>query len=299
MTVYEVPPGYRVALFATMPRSGTWYSHYFIEFMDLFMTGRSEVRTRLDILVYEGLKLGKLHTHCICPGFLEACDSKFREDWGKLRFYTPGYNFGYDRFIKGNEQVFSPLLSANIRIIYLYRNPLDQMVSFYRHIQNHKQSTTRTFEDNEGREITFESLSHFLRAGAVEGYLKQFTTYDFMRKRGTPQLLMMPYEDLLLDPERAFNRILVHLDLPPVDIGYKDAFAKALNATKPESLKNLERAMGAPLGRDQETNSETHLRGGEIGKWESVLSRADIEHIRDRFTSFGISLDRFVLKSDA
>ncbi len=298
MAVYEVPPGYRIALFATMPRSGTWYSHYFVEFLDLFLTGRQEVRTRLDLLLYEGLKLGKLHTHCICPGFLEACRGEDRDLWEDLRFYTPGFDYGTATFIAGNLAVFSPLLSANIRIVYLYRNPLDQMVSFYRHIQDHRQDSTRSFIDAEGREIAFRDLGHFVRAGALEGYIKQYQTYDFMRRRGTPQVLMLPYEDLVERPDAAFRRILGHLDLPPIGGDLEGAFGKTLNATKPESLRNLERAMGSSLGRDQRDAGESHLRGGQIGKWRGPLSDDDVAYVEERLESAGLSLAGFVLDPD-
>ena len=53
----------------------------------------------------------------------------------------------------------------------------------------------------------------------------------------------------------------------------KAAFKKALNAAKPDSLKNLETALGSSLGRDQADAGESHLRGGEVGKWTSQLSR--------------------------
>ncbi len=76
MAVYEVPPGYRIALVATMPRSGTWYSFYFFDFLDLFLSGRSQLNTRLDLHVYDALKLGKLHTHCIAQAFSKPAPAR-------------------------------------------------------------------------------------------------------------------------------------------------------------------------------------------------------------------------------
>ena len=89
MARYEVPEGYRVALIATMPRSGTWYSFYFLEFLDLHLTGRERLNTRLDLEVYHGLELGKVHLHAICPGFLEVVEGSRRAAWDRLTFYGP------------------------------------------------------------------------------------------------------------------------------------------------------------------------------------------------------------------
>lgn len=293
MAVYEVPEGYRIALIATMPRSGTWFSFYFIEFLDLFLAGREKINTRLDLHVYHGLRLGKLHTHCICPGFLEACDGEQRANWDALEFYTPGFDYGYAQFVKGNEDVFSPLINPAIRIVYLYRNPLDQIVSFYRHIQKHRQVTTRSRLTESGDEVAFDDVKDFLRSGGLESYIKQYWTYQFMGQRAPEQLLMLPYEDLVLDPQTGFRRLVAFLDLPPSEGDLKEAFRKSLNATKPESLRNLERAMGTSLGRDQTDDRESHIRGGQIGKWTDQLDENDLDYVRHRMTEFGLDIGDF------
>ena len=109
MARHEVPEGYGIALIATMPRSGTWMSFYFLEFFDLYLSGRTQLNTRLDLEVYHALRLGKVHIHTICPGFPEHCRGELRERWDALTFYNPGFDYGYGRFIAGNEAVFSPL----------------------------------------------------------------------------------------------------------------------------------------------------------------------------------------------
>jgi hypothetical protein len=260
---------------ATMPRSGTWYSFYFFEFLDLFMAGRDSLNTRLDLHVYHALKLGKLHTHCICPGFLRACQG--------------------GRFIEGNQKVFSPLQNPDIRIVYLYRNPLDQIVSYYRHIQKHRQETTRSIATESGDEVVFTDLSHFLRTAGVDGYIKQYWTYHYMKTKVPDRLFLLPYEELMASPPHAFVRVLkfLDLDLDPDRTALKAAFKKALNATKLGSLKNLEKALGSSLGRDQTDVEESHLRGGHIGKWKCQISQEDLRFIQARLNSFGLDLANF------
>ncbi|MDX1402819.1 MAG: sulfotransferase domain-containing protein, partial [Kiloniellales bacterium] len=227
------------------------------------------------------------------PGFLESCKGPLREKWDRLRFYNPGYNFGYDQFIKGNETVFSPHINPDVRIVYLFRNPLDQIVSFYRHIQHHGKGSTREFIDAKGNAIAFESLSHFLRAGALESYIKQYVTYRFLPRPAATRVLMFPYEDLVENPKRSFQRMMLHLETGPEPQGYREAFGKALNATTAESLKNLERSIGATLGRDQTRKNESHLRGGEIGKWREFLEQGDLDYAEEMLSSFGLSLSDF------
>ena len=172
---------------------------------------------------------------------------------------------------------------------------MDQIVSYYRHIQKHRQDTTRSFTTETGEELVFTDLSHFLRTAGVDGYIKQYWTYHFMKARVSDCLLLLPYEDLFTAPAEAFVRVLrfLDLDLDPDRTALKAAFKKALNATKADSLKNLETALGSSLGRDQADAEESHLRGGEVGKWTSQLSEEDLRFVQARLDAFGLDLAEF------
>ena len=182
MARYEIPKGYTVALVATMPRSGTWRSFYFLEFLDLFLSGRQTFNTRFDLEVYHALRLGKVHIHTICPGFGDACHGEERRKWDALEFYVPGFNYGYGKFIEGNERVFSPAINGDIRIVYIYRNPMDQCVSYFRHIEHHRQPSTRSYVDSDGAEKTIENLKHYIGRVGIDAYIKQYYTFHVMKK---------------------------------------------------------------------------------------------------------------------
>ena len=47
------------------------------------------------------------------------------------------------------------------------------------------------------------------------------------------------------------------------------------------------------IGSDQVDPNESHIRGGEIGKWRKRLSNDDLEEIQKRLARFGLSLDEF------
>ena len=54
--------------------------------------------------------------------------------------------------------------------------------------------------------------------------------------------------------------------------------------------------MGGSLARDQGDEHESHMRGGEIGKWKAVLDDEDLELIRRRLGEFDLSIDDFVVE---
>lgn len=295
MARYEIPPGFTIGLIASMPRSGTWYSFYFFEFLDVFLSSRSTLNTRLDLEIYHSMNFAKVHVHTICPGFLEAYDGPHREKWDALRFYVPGFNFGYEKFISGNRDVYSPITNPDIRIIYLYRNPLDQAVSFFRHAVNNIDGNKRVFVDRGGEQITLTDERHYLRTVGLEAYIKQyFTFHELSRIRGR-NILMMPYERLVRDPGSSFESMLRFVGVDIEDEHKRNAFRRALKASSPESLRNVEAALETSLGRDQTESSESHIRGGGIGKWQQYFDESDVGLVEETFREFGISLKDFEL----
>ena len=104
---------------------------------------------------------------------------------------------------------------------------------------------------------------------------------------------MVPYERLLRDGDESYARILAFLGVALDDERARAAFAKARNASKIESLKVLEQAMPGALARDQSAAGETHMRGGEVGKWKAALSDRDLDLISDRLAKFDLRLADF------
>ncbi len=297
MAEHAIPEGYTVGLLATMPRSGTWYSYYFFEFLDIHLSGRETLNTRLGVEVYDSLRLGKVSVHVSCPGFEEVYVGPLRKPWDALDYYSPGYNYGYATFIENNMDVFAPTRNPDIRIVYLFRNPLDQCVSYYRHVQNHVRDEKRRVTDSNGKERDIENVSDFLRSAGLNSYIKQYLTYRLMSQRYRKNILMIPYERLLRHPKRAFKRMLRFWNVPVTSAREFAAIDKALVSSEPESLRNVEKAMGTTLGNDQDGEAgETHIRGGQIGKWRDHLTQDDIDFVRDRLATFDIGLDEFIFE---
>ena len=295
MAEHEIPEGYTIGLLATMPRSGTWYSFYFLEFLDIHLSGRETLNTRLGVEIYDSLKLGKISVHATCPGFEEAYVGPLREPWDALDYYSAGYDFGSGTFIENNMDVFAPTRNPGIRIVYLYRNPLDQCVSYYRHAENHVRDEKRKVGSDNGKDRPIESLSDFMRSAGLDSYIKQYLSYRLMSQKYDANILMVPYEKLIRHPHRSYRRMLRFWNVPVDASGMRMAMDKAITSAAPESLRNIEAVLGNTLGRDQEsTSNESHLRGGKIGKWREALSTDDIEFAEKRLAAFDLALSDFV-----
>ncbi len=121
--------------------------------------------------------------------------------------------------------------------------------------------------------------------------LKIFDLYQLLRPRSVsfyPVVIVDIDEDALAaQGQWPWPRDLI------ADMTRKAAFKKALNAAKPGSLKNLETALGSSLGRDQLDAGESHLRGGEVGKWTSQLSEEDLRFVGARLNAYGLDLAGF------
>lgn len=294
MPQYEIPAGFTIGLVASMPRSGTWYSFYFLEFLDLYLSGRSQLSTRLDLEIYHSMNLAKIHVHTICPGFLEAYDDRLRQRWDTLQFYVPGYNFGYQKFVADNRDVYSPVTNPHIRIIYLYRNPLDQSVSYFRHSRHNINELKRSYLDQDDNEVEIRDERHFLRAVGLEAFIKQYFTFHVMNRRLRGNVLLVNYEALRRNPADTFSQMLGHLGFQVDDDNKKTCFRKALQSSSMTSLKNIEVAIKGTLARDQSDKEESHMRGGEIGKWKDYYDQSDLDFVEARLDEFGLQLDSFV-----
>ncbi len=295
MARYEIPEGYTVGLLATMPRSGTWYSFYFFEFLDIYLSGRSTLNTRMNLEIYDSLKLGKISVHSICPGFPDLYHGSHRERWNELEFYVDGYNYGYQKFIGNNIATYSPALNPAIRIIYLFRNPLDQVVSYFRHARHNKNQHKIVSQGTDGSSVEMSSSSEFLRLAGLEAYIKQYFTFKIMVKTYPQNILMVPYEHLKRNPEAIFVKMLTFWNKTFDTAEERQCIQKALNSCTPESLQNIEVALQSSLARDQMKPGESHIRGGEIGKWQNELSDSDVDFAETRLAEFGLTLQQFEL----
>lgn len=300
---FLTPNNARVGLIGTMPRSGTWYHHYFFYFYDLFLQGFSAAQIlekakisppNLTPIQNYGNSFGVdifLVAHMICPGF-ENYNGKYRKDWQSLRFYVDGFNYG-SNVIKNHMTVFDPEQNPNARVVYVYRNPLDQAVSFYNHSMHHKESKHRYFLDQQESSIRIDSVKKYILQVGIDAYIKQFITYQIMGKLYPEQILLLSYEGLMRDPKSHFKSILSHFGNDTESLMHQTAFTEALKLSDRNSMKNFENSLGRSLGNDQTNTNERHIRDGKIGKWKEHLGEEDLSKIEKRLNKFDLTLSQF------
>lgn len=278
--------GTQFCTFATMPRSGTWMCAMLFHAFNGYLNSYEIISDRIRLFnFYPDLKLNKFHNHLIFPGFRGASGKwDLRPMWDKLDFYVEGYDVGSPML--AGKPFFDPCQNPSARVIYVYRNPLDQCVSFYRHGKNHV-NCRLTYAVRNGREQFISNANEFAEWVGLESYLKQFLTFHYMRNR-CPNLLMVRYEDLVRTPREVFKGMLSFLGISTGEEEKAEALNRAVEYVNAENLKKLEQKLGRALGNDQRTNGESHMRGGLVGSWREHLSDETVQGAWRRFEEFGV-----------
>ena len=289
--------GPRTGLIATIPKSGTWYCHYFFHFYRHLLQGRQDVGIEVNTRPHKAAEIGLdvlLIAHTICPGFDEY-QGEFRQAWDRIGFYHPGYNWALG-FIRDRPHWYDPARNHNARIICLFRNPLDQAVSYYRYTLKNRQADTRYRTNERGIRVRIKDVRDFLLNAGLESYLKQFLTFKVMADRYPDRIMPLTYEKLVGEPRASFRTILRHFGHDPEIPAHRPAFETALKASHMDSLKGIENALGRSLADDQTDPAERHIRDGATGKWKRHFTPEDIESVESRLNEFGLSLRDFEIK---
>jgi hypothetical protein len=230
--------------------------------------------------------------HNQCPGF-EHYSGEYRQAWDQLNYYAEGFNFP-NCLLKPDEKAdYDPVLNSNVRIAYVYRNPLDQAVSFFRHIQNHKDARHRYYVDSDGEQHLIEDVRQYVLNVGLESYIKQFFTFKVVKQMCPHNLLMLKYETLTANPARGFAAILYHFGHDLSNPSNQQKIVQALALSCKDSIKRIEKTLGHSLVGDQADPNESHVRGGEVGKWTKHLNNDDLDEIQKRLARFGLSLADF------
>ncbi|MEA2098281.1 MAG: sulfotransferase domain-containing protein [Patescibacteria group bacterium] len=280
---------------ATMPRSGTWMAAFFFHAYNAYLNNDTLINDNIPHFnFYNKINISKYHAHTIFPDFYKIYFGNFRSRWDDLSFYVSGYNYGYP-FLKANRNYFSPIVNSNVRIVYIYRNPLDQAVSFFRHIRYHKDKKHQYATIN-GKTDFLKNEIDFLKKVGLNSYLKQFLTYYLLKHQYRKNLMMLSYEDILKYPERAFKDILLFFCHKIDTDKKKKSFNDAIKFISMDNLKSFEKNLGHSFGDDQQSTNESHMRGGKIGKWKNFFDQNIIDYTEDKLQKFNISLDYFTIE---
>lgn len=290
----------KVGLISTLPRSGTWYTHYFFwcyeqllrfpnKMPDLTLAAsgkrtlfphHSGIRSRsytLDTLGLRNLYI----CHSACPGYINSADP-LKSEWLNISedylYWRIGYDWGSQKLLKKDDKYLDPATNKNSKIIYLHRKPLKHFISYFFHyylIHNN--------EENAPQDQAFEN--YLFRDGVLYSYIKQFHSFNAMAKFYPDNVLLLEFEDLVINPQKTFSEMLTWFG-SNVD---QDTVQKALRLCTKDNLKKLESQTGKSLsGEDISKVGEGHIKESDKKNTDSIINDDIKKRIIESFRIFNM-----------
>jgi hypothetical protein len=176
----------------------------------------------------------------------------------------------------------------NSRVIFLYRNPFDQAVSFYEQlfVKSHKAR-----EEHAAYFGYCKNPSEMLRA-ITPTYLKFYLSHKETYFQHPDKVLFIPYERLKTSTKESLYRFLRFIGHTP----YEAALNEAVNCSTINKIKDLEKKEGQTLGWDLSNPAESHMSEGKIGRYNECFETDDILWLQQTYAQYGINLEKeFIL----
>jgi hypothetical protein len=186
-------------------------------------------------------------------------------------------------------------LSTHRRVVFLHRNPLDTVVSFYNHAKYVKDWPYAP-------DHVPETLSEFLRHPRMGiRYILEFNKAWLDAADRFDEFLPVKYEELREDPVAGLRRIVDFCRVVRVS---DKAIRKAVDAGDFARMRELEEAgklAKAFPGKFAEGNADPRsrkVRSGKVGNYREVLSQDDIDYCIAQAAEAGWPLDMLLAKGD-
>lgn len=289
--------GSRIGVIATIPRSGTWALQYLMGTFDSLIKNTARANP-FDIafshLPEIGLDLLSIGHH-YCPGLARIGGQRYRQWQALAREPLPGWDWA-SSFLARYAEYLDPDSRASVRIVIVYRNPLDQAVSFCRQmLQPFNSHYAGAIRADDGVRVDVGNVSEFLRRVGAANYVRYFISYWWGRELWNERLKFVRYEDLIYQREETLESLITFLR-GPLNAAEQDAFRRALELTSARALRELEsqrnRSIGDPGERAHGTNHR-HIMDGRAGTWREVLRPEDAEFCRTILAEWNIPLEAF------
>lgn len=193
-----------------------------------------------------------------------------------LKYCVNGYrNINSHR--DSNYCTITDYISQESQMVYIYRNPLDQMISMHNHCKNHKNNDSFAYGQL--------SLYDFVFDYALESYIKQFLSWYAVRDQ--ENILLIQYAQLKRNTAESFKKIIQHLNI----LFDEEKFIYALAHSQTAVLKIVETVKG--LAYDRRHDGDTHIHSSEVGQWKDHFDSAILYRIEKRLNKYDLSLDFF------
>ena len=297
-------------IICTMSRSGTWYNREFFYFYNQLLEDRSKNEIISEI-VQKDIKLRYIQKldkkkfnfdsvfiqHWLCPGFKENYEGKYRKKWDMLDFYSDllPEKFSdlmeyYDVYDKTN-----PYVNKEAKIIYYYRNPLDQNISHFNASQTSVSSELNFYFDKSlQKRQRFKDIQQYLRVAGMDMYIKHYLSFKLMKEKFPNNILLLEYENLTRNPEENFRKVLKFINFD-IREKHESHFKDALFLSSKENIVNLENKLGHAFSKSFKDKNKRQLSDGRTGRWKEILNNEDIKFIESRLDEFDLKLSDFII----
>ena len=188
---------------------------------------------------------------------------KFREIFDKAPF-SDSFHSHTTRFLEYSRG----------KIIFIYRNPLDYLVSYY----------FNQYEYRHRPGANIHSISDVIEP-ALDGYIVQLKQMREIAKK--KPVLTITYEQMIREPNSTFQIVLEWLNLP-IDI---EILEDAIRASDISVVRKEEEASG-PI-HSVEGFSGFFTRSGEIGQWKKHLSKEDVDKVYGMLAKNDLNICQF------
>jgi hypothetical protein len=286
------------AMIWVLPKSGNIFTSIFFKIYNMLLNG--EVPTDEELLYSGASKPQQFNkrffivNHAEFPGLKEMeVDEQKLQQWQDLSYsnYLPWVRNGPKRKeivtkIIGED----PEFLKHFRVVFIFRNPLDQLLSHYKHF-NRAPPDDRVDASTEVPSISLEEF--IFNKNALSSYIKMFYTFHLAIKKFPDHILCIPYEELITNKPDTLYRIIKHLDLPFDE----EVFIKAMELTSMENLKQIEDKLDVSLIGEHK-NKTRHIRNGGIGVWQTKMTPEIVQRIEAELNKFDLSLTMFHLADE-
>ena len=158
------------------------------------------------------------------------------------------------------------------KMILLYRNPLDHLISLY----NFK--VKQNVNINHPNELIEKSLIEYVK------------NYLFIKKnRNNQNMLILTYEELIQKPENVLLRLIDFLDL---NLNSK-IISNVIKSCSIDKVKKSEFIHEAPIHLEKSDKKESFISSGNIGQWKKYFDNDDLFLIKKILNDYKVNLEEF------
>ncbi|MDT9270897.1 MAG: sulfotransferase domain-containing protein [Limnospira sp. PMC 1234.20] len=246
------------SVICTIPRSGTNLIEYFIRYLGLFLfseekTWGDEQYTFNSVAANNNThrNLFPKVAHGYCPGYQNHINSPWSEKLSKIPESDSWFNA-----IKGyldRHPGFDLANNQKCRVVFVYRNIYDFLLSLYDHLRNHKNYNLS--------EYNMENIAYT----AIPQFIKSYVSFREMKALYPNNIIFLNYDSLVREREHSLRKICDFCDLHTISGNHEHfdrAFQRACRYTDKNEMKKLEQFMGKTLAGDQKFYSpnNSHIR---------------------------------------